>query len=515
MNKYTVVTWVILVLTGLACVAGVIVGLVLSFVDGWWGNHFPVVWSSGLGGVIVLQAAAALRKPTICSGSPWRQGVWMAYTLWVTVASICIIAGYATIPRPERFMGLWAVTWVSSTGIILACTTMPIKGKDVPPPTAKVPTRSPWGWFVVFCGYSSLFWVVVLGFFLALQAVWLSADQMRFPPPGVWHKIAYGGTKYRPKLHIRCVSPANSTGSLYILEAGAGAPAASLFGLQDELKLLGRRSCAYDRLGFGWSDPAIYPTGHLSTTKALKSLLTGLNITGPYILAGHSAGGQLALTYAAMFPSEVKGLALLDSYSETSIAYDMDKVSNVTTQDEKTTLQVHKPHYQHTLQIINLMRSVTPLGWPRFIHKAPSSYKYQKMLLAQYGSNKEWQGQWAAFRSQDDLDEELSAMAGRTFWYGRGWPSFGAMPVLVLPARDSIESAMKQHAKLDCDFREKSCQEAVLAVAGKPYGPKLQLAYAATLSSNATLTVVDGKHDYPWAMAKVLAELLESKFRGL
>jgi pimeloyl-ACP methyl ester carboxylesterase len=38
-------------------------------------------------------------------------------------------------------------------------------------------------------------------------------------------------------------------------------------------------------------------------------------VHGPYVLAGHSSGGTLALTYAARYPAQVAGIVLLDSSS--------------------------------------------------------------------------------------------------------------------------------------------------------------------------------------------------------
>jgi hypothetical protein len=77
-------------------------------------------------------------------------------------------------------------------------------------------------------------------------------------------------------LFLRCRGPSNSSLATFVLEADAGAPAASLFGLQDELARAGRRSCTYDRLGLGWSDDIVMP-GHLKRV----------------------GGGSTAATYAA------------------------------------------------------------------------------------------------------------------------------------------------------------------------------------------------------------------------
>lgn len=54
----------------------------------------------------------------------------------------------------------------------------------------------------------------------------------------------------------------------------------------------------------------------VQSTEALRSLLAAVPdmAPGPYIVVGHSAGGQLALQYAAKHRSDVAGLALLDRW---------------------------------------------------------------------------------------------------------------------------------------------------------------------------------------------------------
>jgi pimeloyl-ACP methyl ester carboxylesterase len=71
--------------------------------------------------------------------------------------------------------------------------------------------------------------------------------------------------------------------------------------------------CVYDRAGHGWSDPADGPQDAVQTATDLHTLLDRAHIPGPYVLAGHSFGGLYILTFAATYPDEVAGMALLDS----------------------------------------------------------------------------------------------------------------------------------------------------------------------------------------------------------
>lgn len=54
----------------------------------------------------------------------------------------------------------------------------------------------------------------------------------------------------------------------------------------------------------------------------VKQAMAAAGEVGPFILTGHSVGGQLALSLAALETGWASGLALLDSYSEFSIKLD-------------------------------------------------------------------------------------------------------------------------------------------------------------------------------------------------
>jgi pimeloyl-ACP methyl ester carboxylesterase len=73
------------------------------------------------------------------------------------------------------------------------------------------------------------------------------------------------------------------------------------------------RVCAFDRAGEGWSGgTAVREDGHQLATD-LHALLRVAQVPGPYVLAGHSVGGTYALVYAAQYPGQVAGVALIDS----------------------------------------------------------------------------------------------------------------------------------------------------------------------------------------------------------
>jgi pimeloyl-ACP methyl ester carboxylesterase len=73
------------------------------------------------------------------------------------------------------------------------------------------------------------------------------------------------------------------------------------------------RVCAFDRAGEGWSGGnARRQDGH-QLAYDLHALLRTAQVRGPYVLAGHSVGGTYALLYAAQYPQQVAGVALIDS----------------------------------------------------------------------------------------------------------------------------------------------------------------------------------------------------------
>jgi pimeloyl-ACP methyl ester carboxylesterase len=73
------------------------------------------------------------------------------------------------------------------------------------------------------------------------------------------------------------------------------------------------RACAYDRAGYGWSNPAPGPPDASATVQRLHQLLAAARIEPPFILVGHSLGGLYVQAFAERFPRDVAGVVLVDS----------------------------------------------------------------------------------------------------------------------------------------------------------------------------------------------------------
>ena len=65
--------------------------------------------------------------------------------------------------------------------------------------------------------------------------------------------------------------------------------------------------------GEGWSDPPNSPRTSGTIIGDLHELLRRARIPAPYILVGHSIGGEYVRIFDALFPSEVAGMVLVDS----------------------------------------------------------------------------------------------------------------------------------------------------------------------------------------------------------
>jgi len=110
-------------------------------------------------------------------------------------------------------------------------------------------------------------------------------------------------------LHIRC---SGSGATTVVLIAGWNDDHTS-FNTIDTTLTASTRVCSYDKFGTGTSDPALDPQRFSTQATDLHELLRLANEPGPYVVVGHSFGGDVAVTFASTFHDEVRGLLLLDA----------------------------------------------------------------------------------------------------------------------------------------------------------------------------------------------------------
>ena len=145
--------------------------------------------------------------------------------------------------------------------------------------------------------------VGLVGVGLLYQTVATAIDRQRFAPDGFL--VDVGGYE----MLIHCTGSGSPT---VVLEAGAGAPS-SIWAWVQPAVAQQTRVCSYDRAGLGWSDTGTQPRDATSVAQELHTLLLRAGETGPFVLAGHSLGGQYALMFAELYAEDTAGLVLIDA----------------------------------------------------------------------------------------------------------------------------------------------------------------------------------------------------------
>ena len=161
-------------------------------------------------------------------------------------------------------------------------------------------------WFVR--GVAALLVLVV-----ALLAAGFAWDQVasrgfakRFPAPGQLVRLPDGRD-----MHFVVKGEGEPT---LVLESGAGGPHTDWAPVFDELAET-TRVIAYDRAGYGWSDPST-GSGAAAITADLHAGLDALGVDEPLVLVGHSIGGPYIRHYASAYPEQVVGMVFVDSSHE-------------------------------------------------------------------------------------------------------------------------------------------------------------------------------------------------------
>jgi pimeloyl-ACP methyl ester carboxylesterase len=119
--------------------------------------------------------------------------------------------------------------------------------------------------------------------------------------------------------HVRLWIQCSGSGPVVLADNGLGIPTEAWAGVRRQVRHV--RFCAFDRAGVGRSDGRFPARGTLErNVQDIHALIRAADLKRPVILAGHSTGGLDALLYARTYPSDVDGLVLVDSPSESAPA---------------------------------------------------------------------------------------------------------------------------------------------------------------------------------------------------
>ena len=139
----------------------------------------------------------------------------------------------------------------------------------------------------------------------------------------LYQKVADRRADYKPPgdlleidgkvMHL--LSMGEREGPTVVLETGGSSSSLVLRHLQTRISQFAS-VCAYDRAGFGFSEPADNDRTFDNITNELKALLQQAGFPPPYIFVGISMGGLMVRNYARLYPDHIKGVVLLDSAEE-------------------------------------------------------------------------------------------------------------------------------------------------------------------------------------------------------
>jgi pimeloyl-ACP methyl ester carboxylesterase len=232
-------------------------------------------------------------------------------------------------------------------------------------------------------------------------------------PPGLLVDI--GG--YR--MHVYCVGQGSPT---VVLDSGIGDTWLSWRKVQPQVAEF-TRVCSYDRAGMGWSDPSPKPRNSGVIAAELHSLLHNAGISPPFVLVGHSFGGLNVRMYAAMYPTDAAGMALVDS-----------------TPDDMQRFPPELKNYNDAfLRKETLKQNTMPLGIPRLMGWCGNGTPELRPMLRTIDCRlTPWREHLAEYYSGDESMAQVRA-AGR----------LGGIPLIVLShdpdhPSDSFAKAMEK-----------------------------------------------------------------------
>lgn len=347
-----------------------------------------------------------------------------------------------------------------------------------------------WQWFFLI-----LYGIFLFGWGLE-GALWASGQSKYLSnAPGELYNVPISATDSSlgtHKMHIKCEGTVDYSRPTFLFEAGGGSSGISFFLAQSLLTAAGRRSCWYDRSGYGWSEPTPLAEGRSAEDYAFRLstllLAAGVPSAARVILVGHSAGVELLQVWAYINPTRVAGYAAADGYPNYLRLLKLSQ-AYIDSDTQRVCAALQSARGFEPVALPRLIFTSSPFNPPDQTGAMHYTYTNGKNAFTQYNEfckrggpdNTDWLA--AAARLQDPSAQPFDASNGLL------WPRLpSGTPVLLLPAKDTVS---------------------------KPDDPyyKQMLAYNATLSpGRSSVVVAPGSHAFPWMQGDWLAAQLLAYF---
>jgi pimeloyl-ACP methyl ester carboxylesterase len=118
------------------------------------------------------------------------------------------------------------------------------------------------------------------------------------------------------RLNLFCLGSGSPT---VILDAGLGDDISAWRKVQGEIAGT-TRVCAYDRAGYGFSDPAVLPRDAIALSKDLERLIRAARSAPPYVIVGGSIAALHTRLFVDAHLRDVVGVVLVDPSFEHQVA---------------------------------------------------------------------------------------------------------------------------------------------------------------------------------------------------
>lgn len=286
-----------------------------------------------------------------------------------------------------------------------------------------------------------------------------AASAPPFPPPG--KLVDIGGWR----LHLDCRGEAKPEQPTVILEAGIGDFSVEWSLVQPGVAKFAR-VCSYDRADDGWSDYGPSPRTMHQIVYELHTLLVKADEKPPYVLVGHSYGGWLVQLYTSTYPSDVKGLVLIEAGASDPLRVLGDgkpvRSSQLVTGKPIPAVKTGNPVVEAQIppaimsQLQNAARQLAPRANEAPRDKLPPDA--QRMRAWAYGQPKHW--------AQADNPFEPEELAGLRAERAKSQYPYGNMPLVVL-TRGISDAEGPDSKALEKEHRDDHAAVAKLSRNGK------------------------------------------------